>query len=151
MKSGQVLQVTAIAAVMGAFAATSVLAESNSARIRNCPDSDWCHYHRTVDKGWRHTPLAQINAGNVSELRPAWIFQPGHERMGLHSTPLAVDGAVYLATNPSTVWKMVSSRILAVAILTLLICPAAEVTHPTPAVSPPSNWTPSRRCTAARS
>ncbi|MDP6014412.1 MAG: PQQ-binding-like beta-propeller repeat protein [Alphaproteobacteria bacterium] len=26
--------------------------------------------------------------------------------MGLHSTPLAVDGAVYLATNPSTVWKV---------------------------------------------
>ena len=106
MKSGQVLRVTAIAAVMGAFATTSVLAESNASRIRNCPDSDWCSYHRTVDKGWRYSPLAQINASNVSELRPAWIFQPGHERMGLHSTPLAVDGAVYLATNPSTVWKI---------------------------------------------
>ena len=106
MKLGQVLQLTALAAVMGTFAATSAVADTNSARIRNCPDSDWCHYHRTVDKGWRHSPLAQINTNNVSGLRPAWIFQPGHERMGLHSTPLAVDGAVYLATNPSTVWKV---------------------------------------------
>ena len=106
MKLGQVLQLTALTAVMGTFAATSAVADTNSARIRNCPDSDWCHYHRTVDKGWRHSPLAQINTNNVSGLRPAWIFQPGHERMGLHSTPLAVDGAVYLATNPSTVWKV---------------------------------------------
>ncbi len=106
MKLGQVLSVAALTAVIGAFAATSAVADTNAARIRNCQDSDWCSYHRTVDKAWRHSPLAQINTNNVSELRPAWIFQPGHERMGLHSTPLAVDGAVYLATNPSTVWKV---------------------------------------------
>jgi len=106
MKSGQVLHVTALAAVIGAFAATSALADSNAARIRHCPDSDWCHYHRTVDTGWRHSPLAQINKDNVGQLRPAWIFQPGDTRMGSHVTPLAVDGAVYTASNPSTVWKL---------------------------------------------
>jgi alcohol dehydrogenase (cytochrome c) len=106
MKSGQVLHVTAIAAVMGAFAATSALADSNAARIRHCPDSDWCSYHRTVDSAWRYSPLAQINKSNVSQLRPAWIFQPGHKNMGSHVTPLAVDGAVYTASNPSTVWKL---------------------------------------------
>src|SRR2546428_14109403 len=27
-------------------------------------------------------------------------------RMGLHSTPLAIDGNMYVSTNPSTVWKL---------------------------------------------
>ena len=101
------VQLVAMAATMGAFAATSaVAADSNASRIRNCPDSDWCSYHRTVDKGWRHSPLAQINTSNVMDLRPAWIFQPGKVRMGVHSTPLAIDGVIYFATNPSTVWAL---------------------------------------------
>lgn len=101
------VQLVAMAATMGAFAATSaVAADSNASRIRNCPDSDWCSYHRTVDKGWRHSPLAQINTQNVKDLRPAWIFQPGKVRMGVHSTPLAIDGVIYFATNPSTVWAL---------------------------------------------
>jgi PQQ-dependent dehydrogenase (methanol/ethanol family) len=106
MKSGQVLKVTAMAAVIGAFATTSALAQSDAARIRHCADSDWCSYNRTVDKGWRHSPLAQINKNNVRQLRPAWIFQPGDGAMGLQTTPLAVDGAVYMSSNPSTAWKL---------------------------------------------
>jgi len=106
MNSGQVLKVTALAGVIGAFAATSALADSNAARIKSCPDSDWCSYHRSVDKAWRHSPLAQINTGNVSNLRPAWIFQPGQVRQGMHSTPIVVDGGMYTITNPSTVWKL---------------------------------------------
>src|SRR2546428_7412520 len=27
-------------------------------------------------------------------------------RMGLHSTPLVIDGNMYVSTNPSTVWKL---------------------------------------------
>ena len=99
-------QAAAAAAVVAAFAWTPASADTSASRIVNCPDSDWCHYHRTIDKGWRHSPLAQINKNNVADLRPAWIFQPGEVRMGIHSTPLVVDGAMYLATNPSTVWKL---------------------------------------------
>lgn len=99
-------QAAAAAAIAAAFAWTPASADTSASRIVNCPDSDWCHYHRTIDKGWRHSPLAQINRNNVADLRPAWIFQPGEVRMGIHSTPLVVDGAMYLATNPSTVWKL---------------------------------------------
>ena len=63
-------------------------------------------YHRTVDSAWRFSPLAEINKNNVSNLQVAWIFQPGELRQGLHSTPLVVDGAMYISTNPSTVWKL---------------------------------------------
>ena len=100
------VQAATAAAAVALFAYTPASADSNASRIVNCPDSDWCHYHRTVDKGWRHSPLAQINTSNVADLRPSWIFQPGEVRMGIHSTPLVVDGAMYLATNPSTVWKL---------------------------------------------
>ena len=100
------VQTAAVAAAVAAFAYTPASADSNASRIVNCPDSDWCHYHRTVDKGWRHSPLAQINTSNVADLRPAWIFQPGEVRMGYHSTPLVIDGEMYIAHNPSTVWKL---------------------------------------------
>ncbi len=97
---------TAFVAAVGMMTSPAALADSSAERIRYCPDSDWCAYHRTVDKAWRYSPLAQINKDNVADLRVAWIFLPGNSRMGLHSTPLVVDGAMYLATNPSTVWKI---------------------------------------------
>jgi PQQ-dependent dehydrogenase (methanol/ethanol family) len=86
--------------------ASVALADSDAERIRHCPDGDWCAYHRTVDTAWRYSPLAEINKNNVGNLKVAWIFQPGESRQGLHSTPLVVDGAMYISTNPSTVWKL---------------------------------------------
>ena len=88
-----------------AFTAPVAVADSSLVTMKNCPNGDWCMYHRTYN-GWRHSPLKQINPCNVSKLRPAWIFQQGDARQGLHSTPLAIDGDVYLATNPSNVWKL---------------------------------------------
>ena len=82
-----------------------------AANIGNCPAENWCAYHRTVDKAWRYSPLGQITKENVSQLKPAWIFLPGGSgsgsgNAGLHSTPLAVGGNVYLPANPSTIWKI---------------------------------------------
>lgn len=88
------------------FTASVVLADSSADKIKNCPPENWCAYHRTVDTAWRYSPLDQINTKNVKDLRPAWIFQPGDPRMGLHSTPLVIDGMMYVSTNPSTVWKL---------------------------------------------
>jgi PQQ-dependent dehydrogenase (methanol/ethanol family) len=82
------------------------LADSDAERIRHCADSDWCAYHRTVDTAWRYSPLAEINKNNVSNLQVAWIFQPGETRMGLQSTPIVIDGAMYFSSNPSTFWKI---------------------------------------------
>jgi PQQ-dependent dehydrogenase (methanol/ethanol family) len=93
-------------AAVAAMSAPGAVADTAAARIKNCPDSDWCAYHRTVDKAWRYSPLAQIDKDTVKDLRVAWIFQPGDMRMGLQSTQLVVDGAMYVASNPSTVWKI---------------------------------------------
>jgi PQQ-dependent dehydrogenase (methanol/ethanol family) len=96
--------------VVGTLAALGgsnvALADSSAAKMKNCPAEDWCSYHREADKSWAHSPLSQINPSNVKNLRPAWIFQPGNVRMGMHSTPLAVGGDIYVATNPSTVTKL---------------------------------------------
>ena len=99
-------QVAACVAMVGAIGAPVALADSSSENIRNCPDENWCYYDRAHDRGWRHSPLGQINTDNVSDLRPAWIFQPGEVRQGLHGTQLVIDGHMYLPTNPSTVWRL---------------------------------------------
>lgn len=99
-------QVAVLLAVTLMFVAPTAMADSSAANIKNCPPENWCAYHRTVDTGSRFSPLDQINTQNVKDLRAVWIFQPGDPRMGLHSTPLVVDGMMYVATNPSTVWAL---------------------------------------------
>ena len=97
-------------AVAAAWAPGVQAAGSSASEIRNCSPENWCFYHRTVDTSFRHSPLKQITKRNVKKLRPAWIFQPGNVRMGMHSTPLVIDGNLYISVNPSTVWKMHAGR-----------------------------------------
>jgi len=69
--------------------------------------NSWLSYNGTY-KGWRYSPLDQINRGNVKNLKVAWIFQPGMPatEQGLEGTPLAVDGIVYLSGSYSRVWAL---------------------------------------------
>jgi alcohol dehydrogenase (cytochrome c) len=62
--------------------------------------SDWPSYGGTFS-AWRHSALKQIDAGNVANLVPAWVFQTGDYENGLQATPIAVDGVVYLSTSSS--------------------------------------------------
>ncbi|MBL26042.1 MAG: alcohol dehydrogenase [Rhodospirillaceae bacterium] len=100
------MMATAAFTIAGAFAAPAAMADMSESAIQNCADQNWCAYHRTVDKAWRHSPLKQINKSNVTDLRPAWMFQPGEVRQGFQTTPLVVDGAMYVSSNPSTIWKL---------------------------------------------
>jgi len=102
---GRSAQAAALLAVMGAFA-TPAMADSSAAKMKDCPAEDWCSYHREIDKGWRHSPLKQITTENVKNLAPAWIFQPGDSLQGMHSTPIAVGGMVYVSSNPSSVYAL---------------------------------------------
>jgi PQQ-dependent dehydrogenase (methanol/ethanol family) len=103
---GKVGQVAALLTVAVLFAVPAALADSSADNVKNCPDQNWFAYHRTTNSAWRYSPLNQINAQNVKQLRPAWIFQPGEVMLGLESTPLVIDGMMYVSTNPSTVWKL---------------------------------------------
>jgi len=53
--------------------------------------------------GRRHSPLKQINAGNVKSLTLAWVFQA--HSTAIKSTPLEVNGVLYF-TVPDNVWAV---------------------------------------------
>src|SRR5215203_3437626 len=93
-------------------------------RILNARDEphNWLTYYGAYD-GQRYSPLDQINASNVSKLKPEWVYQVGS--MGLHSgastyaweaSPIVVDGIMYVsawdgqlfaldATNGHELWR----------------------------------------------
>jgi len=58
------------------------------------------NYHQT-----RYYPSSQINAGNVSKLRPAWIFQT--EVMDtMETSPIVINGVMYVTTAFNHVYAL---------------------------------------------
>jgi quinoprotein glucose dehydrogenase len=67
---------------------------------------DWpCYGHDAG--GMRYSPLAQINRDNVAGLKVAWVYHAGdisdghgkRKRSGLETTPIMVDGTLFLTTG----------------------------------------------------
>jgi quinoprotein glucose dehydrogenase len=66
---------------------------------------DWPTYGHDAG-GMRYSPLAQIDRTNVTQLKLAWVFHTGDvsdgkhgkKRSGFETTPLVVDGTMYLTT-----------------------------------------------------
>jgi quinoprotein glucose dehydrogenase len=65
---------------------------------------DWAFYGHDAG-GQRFSPLRQVNQANVAGLKPVWVFHTGdiadgHDgpRSGLETTPLFIDGRLYLTT-----------------------------------------------------
>ncbi|HEY1888791.1 MAG TPA: PQQ-binding-like beta-propeller repeat protein [Steroidobacteraceae bacterium] len=63
---------------------------------------DWPTYSGNVD-GNRFSSLSQINAGNVSALRPAWVRPLPYEP--LETTPLVMGGIMYV-TGPNQIYAL---------------------------------------------
>lgn len=63
---------------------------------------DWPVYHGSY-KGWSYSPLKKITSKNVKNLGTAWMHQPGKIKMGLQSTPIAVDGVIYYIASYNVV------------------------------------------------
>ncbi len=57
------------------------------------PAEDWAMWRRTYGH-WGHSPLDQINTGNVDSLRLAWAWTMGPGRQ--ETTPLVHDGMMFL-------------------------------------------------------
>jgi len=83
-------------------------------RLRNARSEpqNWLTYYGAYD-GQRFSALAQINASNVQQLRPAWSFQAGV--IGLIATPatyafeaapIVVDGVMYVSGFDGYVWAL---------------------------------------------
>ncbi len=63
---------------------------------------NWMSYGRTYDEQ-RFSPLTQINAGNVGQLKLAWHVDLDAAHRAQESTPVIVDGVMYITTAWSKV------------------------------------------------
>lgn len=65
--------------------------------------NNWITYFRDY-KGWRYSPLKQINTTNVKRLVPKWSFDM--EGAGLQLTPIVVDGVMYITNSNNHVFAL---------------------------------------------
>jgi alcohol dehydrogenase (cytochrome c) len=63
---------------------------------------NWLTYSGAYD-GWRHSALNQINRSNVAQLRLLWIYQVPDAGQRFETTPLVVDGVMYITTSKNGV------------------------------------------------
>ena len=90
-------------AFLAALAATIANAQVTYQDLLEPSPEDWLTYGRTFDSQ-RHSPLDEIDQGNVGRLAPAWMFQvPGATR--LEAVPLVSDGVMYLS-RPNAVFAL---------------------------------------------
>src|SRR5450631_2780560 len=67
--------------------------------------SDWPH-HGGSQFAWRYSALDQVNATNVKNLAVAWAFQTGDYGDSLQSTPIVIDGVMYVSTSYAQVFAL---------------------------------------------
>src|SRR5580700_227695 len=71
----------------------------NAASSAGSGGDDWPYYGHDAG-GMRYSPLAQINRGDVAQLKVAWVYHTADVspdtddtvRSGLETTPILVDG-----------------------------------------------------------
>lgn len=63
--------------------------------------ANWLTYSGNYS-GHRYSGLSQITTANVKKLRPAWVYQI-RRRDNVETTPLVVDGVMYISEPPSNV------------------------------------------------
>lgn len=73
---------------------------------------NWITYYGDYD-GKRHSLLEEINAGNVKDLKVAWIFQAGASGMiaststyAFEACPLVVDGVMFVTGWDGWLWAL---------------------------------------------
>jgi quinoprotein glucose dehydrogenase len=81
------------------------IAVAQSSKSTSTPKDDWAYYGPDAG-GMRYSPLTQINRENVATLKVAWVFHTGDisdgtagkKRSGIETTPILVDGTLYLTS-----------------------------------------------------
>ena len=95
-------RVTGVALILSMLPFT-VSAQVTFERLLNAADEpqNWLTYSGGYDSQ-RHTMLDQITADNVGDLELQWVFQ-AQSLQAFQTTPLVVDGIMYLTEAPNTV------------------------------------------------
>ena len=72
--------------------------------VPKVPDTQWAQ-HGNDTKEQRYSDLQQINSRNVHQLGLAWSFDL-YTRRGVESTPLMIDGVLYVTGSWSMVYAL---------------------------------------------
>ena len=82
-------------------------ARIDDAALRKAGQSgdDWLTYGLNQSET-RFSPLTDINATNVANLKPAWSYDVGSGGGGQEATPLVANGTIYAITNWSVVFAV---------------------------------------------
>jgi len=94
-----------VARRLGGLCALAVIIAAPMVRAADkAPAEEWGFYGHDAG-GQRFSPLRQVNQTNVASLKLAWTFHMGDmvdgsdgPRSGLETTPLFIDGRLYLTT-----------------------------------------------------
>ncbi|HEV7716740.1 MAG TPA: PQQ-binding-like beta-propeller repeat protein, partial [Steroidobacteraceae bacterium] len=97
-------------ATPAAAAAAVKPASVDAARLAAAADdsSNWMSYGRTYDEQ-RFSPLKKINADNVSQLKLAWHYDLDTAHRVQESTPLVIDGVMYVTSAWSKVFALIAA------------------------------------------
>jgi alcohol dehydrogenase (cytochrome c) len=88
--------------------ALSLTAGAMVATAGELTGKNWPEYHGDW-RGWRYSPLDQINKSNIKKLKVAWIHQPGEIAQGLQSSPVVVDGVLYYSASNNRTYAVDAS------------------------------------------
>ena len=94
---------TLAALLCGPFLAQSTFAQVTFDRILKADrePQNWLSYAGSASSQ-RHSPLSQINTGNVKDLEMKWAFQ-ARSLEKFEATPLVVDGTMYVTQAPNDI------------------------------------------------
>jgi len=70
--------------------------QASAQKKQDATRADWPS-HGGTGSAWRYSALDQVNASNVKKLTAVWMFQTGDYQDGLQSTPIVVDGVIFLS------------------------------------------------------
>lgn len=77
----------------------------DAARITAPQPGEWLSYGRTYDEQ-RFSPLERIDVGNVTQLGLAWSFDLDTAHRAQESTPLVIDGVMYVTSAWSKLFAL---------------------------------------------
>ena len=67
--------------------------------------ADWPSYGGDLS-AWRYSQLNAVDRENVDDLVPVWAFQTGDYESGLQSTPIVLDGVMYISTGTNLIYAL---------------------------------------------
>jgi alcohol dehydrogenase (cytochrome c) len=94
-----------VLAIALCITALSAMLSGQSRALDGATRADWPSYGGT-SSAWRYSALNQITTANVKSLAPVWTFQTGEYGDGLTSTPIVINGVMYISTPRNQVFAL---------------------------------------------